>query len=56
MKTQKTTKTKKYNYYYYGVPIPYSNFLKSVPENWEDEVINGTYSWGGYSASERDEE
>ena len=53
----KTTKTKKYNYFYYGMPITRSNFLKAVPENWEDEVDEyGTYSWGGYKAVERDED
>ena len=57
METKKTKKTKKYNYFYYGIPIPKANFLKSVPENWQEEVDEyGTYSWGGYRAVERDEE
>ena len=49
-----TKKTKKYNFFYYGRSIPRANFLKSVPENWEDEVIDGVYSWGGYNALEID--
>jgi len=55
-KNTKTMETKKYNYFYYGRSIPRANFIKAVPDNWEDEVINGTYSWGGYQAVERDEE
>ena len=52
-----TEKTKKYNFFYYGRSIPKANFLKSVPENWEDEVDTyGTYSWGGYEAVEIDED
>ena len=48
---------KKYNYFYYGMPITRSDFLKAVPENWEEEVDEyGTYSWGGYRAVERDED
>ena len=52
----KTTKTKKYNYFYYGTPIFKANFVKEVPDNWEDEVIDGTYSWGGYDAVEIEED
>ena len=52
----KTQKTKKYNFFYYGISVPKAIFLKAVPENWEDEIINGTYSWGGYGALEIDEE
>lgn len=55
MKTMKANKTKKYNYYYYGMPISIINFVKNVPENWEEEVIDGTYSYGGYEAVEIDE-
>ena len=52
-----TTKTKKYNYFYYGRPIPRANFIKSVPDNWENEVDEyASYSWGGYQAVERDED
>ncbi len=50
----KTTKTKKYNYFYYGRHIFKDLFEKAVPENWEDEVIDGVYSWGGYNALEID--
>jgi len=43
---------KKYNYFYDGQPIPKDRFLQVVPENWESEVICGTYSWGYYHATE----
>ena len=50
------TKTKKYNYYYYGRPIPRAEFIKSVPSSWQDEVDEyGTYSWRGYRAIDIDE-
>lgn len=52
----KAKKTKKYNYFYYGMPISKVNFLKSVPEKWEDWVVDGTFSWGGYEAIEIDED
>ena len=55
METTKTTKTKKFNYFYYGMPIQKSEFLKAVPENWQDEVVNGSFSWGGYRAVNIDE-
>ncbi len=51
-----TQKTKKYNYFYYGMPITRSEFLKEVPEKWEDWVINGYFSWGGYDAEEINED
>ena len=44
---------KTYNYFYYRQPIQKSHFLKEVPENWEDDVINGEYSHGGFKAIER---
>jgi hypothetical protein len=57
MKTKNTKNTKKYNYFYYGRAISRVNFIKAVPENWQDKVDEyGTYSWGGYRAVERDEE
>ena len=56
MKTQKTKKTKKYKYFYFGMPIPRSFFINEVPENWEEEVEDGTFSWGGYYAFEIDED
>ena len=56
METTKNTKnTKKYIFFYYGMPIQKGIFLKSVPENWQDEVVNGTFSWGGYRAVNIDE-
>lgn len=47
---------KKYNYFYNGQPIPKSQFLAAVPENWENEVENGEFSWGYYRATEIEEE
>ena len=56
METTKNTKTKKYIFFYYGMPITKGNFLKAVPENWEDEINEyGTYSYGGYRVVEIDE-
>jgi hypothetical protein len=46
----KTTKTTRYNYFYYVWRIPRAEFEKEVPENWEKEVVNGIYRWGGYKA------
>ena len=40
------------NYFYDGTPITKAQFLKAVPENWENEVENGEYSWGYYRAVE----
>ncbi|MGI6033998.1 MAG: hypothetical protein ACOX69_11315 [Coriobacteriales bacterium] len=56
--TTKTTNTKntkimkKYNYFYYVWRIPRAEFLKAVPENWQEEVVNGKYRWCGYKAVE----
>lgn len=47
---------KAYNFFYNGQPIPKSQFLKAVPENWESEVEDGEYSWGYYRASEIEDE
>ena len=47
---------KAYNFFYNGQPIPKSQFLKAVPENWESEVEDGEYSWGYYRASEIEKE
>ena len=44
---------KTYSYYYNGQPISKSQFMKSAPENWESEVIDGEYSFGYYRAVER---
>lgn len=46
---------KKYNYFYYGSAITKKQFLSAVPEDWENHVVNGVYSWGGYRAIEREE-
>lgn len=43
---------KKYNYYYDSQPITKQHFLKAVPENWQSEIENGTYSYGYYRAIE----
>ena len=51
-----TKNTKKYKYFYYGRFIFKDLFEKAVPENWENEIINGTYSWGGYKAVEIDKD
>lgn len=53
--TIKKSTMKKYNYFYNGQPIPKDQFLTAVPENWEDEVENGEYSWGYYRAVEIEE-
>ena len=43
---------KKYNYYYDGQPIPKSQFLEAVPEDWGKDVNEfGEYSWGYYRAN-----
>jgi hypothetical protein len=47
---------KKYNFFYDGRAITSKQFEASVPENWQDEVDNGEYSWGYYRASEIEEE
>jgi hypothetical protein len=43
---------KKYNYFYYGQPIPKSQFISEVPNWWKEEVIDGEYSFGGFRAIE----
>jgi len=46
---------RKFHFFYNGTPIQKSEFLKHVPENWEDNVNEyGEYSWGYYRASEID--
>lgn len=47
---------KKYNYYYNKEAISKSEFLSKVPENWEQDVVNGEYHYGCYSAIERIED
>jgi hypothetical protein len=46
----------KYNYFYYGNPISKKVFLSVVPENWENYVEDGEYSWGYYDAKKIDHE
>ena len=41
---------KKYNYFYFKTAITREEFERDVPENWEDEVENDVYSYGGYKA------
>ena len=43
----------KYNYFYNGYAITKTQFTNSVPNNWEEEVNEGEYSWGGYRAIQR---
>ena len=46
---------KKYNYYYYGQPIPKERFLSEVPSDWEEDVNeHGEFLWGGFKAISRD--
>lgn len=45
-----------YNYFYNGMPITKEQFIKAVPDNWEEEVENGDYSYGYFRASEKEEE
>ena len=42
----------KFNYFYNGTPISKQNFESSVSAGWENEVVNGEYSYGYYRASE----
>ena len=44
--------TKRYNFFYNGMPISRGIFEMSVPDNWESEVVKGEYSWGYYNSSE----
>lgn len=54
MKSQFSNNMKTYNYFYYGQAIPKSQFVANVPESWENDVVNGEFSFGGYRAIERD--
>jgi hypothetical protein len=42
----------KHIYTYYGQAISFKEFNKNVPENWKEEIYNGTYSYGGYRVTE----
>ena len=53
MRTQTTTRH--FNYTYYGRAISKKEFVSNVPADWMEHVDElGFYSWGGYSANERD--
>ena len=42
----------KYIYKYNGQAIPFKNWIKEVPENWEQQLDEfGCFSWGYYSAT-----
>ncbi len=43
---------KRFVYYYYSTPITFSQFNANVPEDWIDQVKDGTFSHGGYRATE----
>ena len=43
-------KTKQYNYTYSGTAITRKEFEKNVPTNWENELVNDEYHYGGYRA------
>ena len=47
-------KTKQYNYTYFGTAITRKEFEKNVPTNWESEVKNDEYHYGGYKAMMHD--
>ena len=46
---------KKYIFTYNGTPITKANFVKAVPNDWENEIENGEYTWGYYRAEEIEE-
>lgn len=41
---------KKYNYFHYGTAITGREFNENVPDEWEGEVENDEYNYGGYKA------
>jgi hypothetical protein len=45
---------KAYNFTYYGQAITIQQFESNVPKDWESQMQNYEFSWGGYKASERD--
>jgi hypothetical protein len=50
VETFKEIEIMKANYFYYGQAITKKEFLKNVPENWESEIIDFEYNWGGWKA------
>jgi hypothetical protein len=42
-----------YNYFYGKQSITKKQFESVVPNGWENEVVNGEYSYGYYKAIER---
>lgn len=46
---------KKFAYFYDKTPISKLKFLMAVPEFWEDDLKDGTYSYGYYRANEIEE-
>lgn len=42
---------KNYAFYYDKMPISKNHFLANVPENWEEEIEDFTYSYGYYRAN-----
>jgi len=45
---------KTYNYYFYGRPITKAVFEIGVPSDWEENIIDAGYTYGGFRAIERD--
>lgn len=43
---------KKFAYYYDKMPISKLRFLMNVPDNWQDDLKEGNYSYGYYRAIE----
>lgn len=47
--------TRTFNYTHHGQAISRAHFIRNVPSDWMDHVDEyGHYSWGHYSANERD--
>ena len=45
---------KKFNYYYNNQTISKDTFENSVPENWQENINEGEYSYGYYRAIARE--
>lgn len=41
---------KRYNYFYNKQPISRERFILSVPNDWESQLIDDSYSYGYYRA------
>ena len=51
MKTKEQNNKKRFNYFYDGVAIQKSRFIKAVPSTWKKEINkHGEYSFGYYRA------